>query len=335
MLKRTSTVFSPQPSSFSATPNLNETVRRVTEANDVSFSSIRRIKGELERIQLGENGEEWLHFRRIMNKLMLRSDSGISVVEPCELVANDLVKSWKEKYAGRELIQLESELYRWAIDIMISVFMGDKYHHHRKNLDHMVSQFASVVHLIFQESARLSLIPAKLAATLKIPAWRNFTAYSTQWMLYLLAKHKQLQEELYEEVQGVSNPDDIIQLPLLRGVMRETLRLYPELVLLSLYTSGRDSKNFSKPNDFWPARWCRDGTTGNYKGVYSPYASLPFGMGVRSCIGRKIAEVQMTLAIAKVVQQLKLELIEKEPIDMLLRLVAVPSRPVRLWLTER
>jgi len=68
---------------------------------------------------------------------------------------------------------------------------------------------------------------------------------------------------------------------------------------LSIYTSGRDVKNFPKPNEFWPHRWTRD-AGGNYKGVFNPFACLPFAMGARSCIGRKIADTQMALTMAKV-----------------------------------
>jgi hypothetical protein len=39
--------------------------------------------------------------------------------------------------------------------------------------------------------------------------------------------------------------------------------------------------------------------------------------------------------LLQVIQKFKLELIEKKQVDMVLRLVAVPSHPVRLWLTER
>ena len=70
--------------------------------------------------------------------------------------------------------------------------------------------------------------------------------------------------------------------------------------MLSLYSSGRDEKNFPDPNSFLPSRWYRDAESGNYKGVHSPYASLPFSMGARSCIGRRIAEVQIILTVAKV-----------------------------------
>ncbi|XP_069672926.1 cytochrome P450 315a1, mitochondrial [Periplaneta americana] len=358
------------------------------------------------------DGEEWLANRRVLNKLLLRPDNS-SVVASCDIVATDLVERWRKQYGGRELAHLESDLYRWAIDIMVSILMGDKYLRKRKEMEDILAHFASVVHLIFQESSRLSLLPASLAAFLRIPAWKSFvsaideaigvanrlvlqmvpecqngegllgamlaegmehknvvrivadlvlaagdtTAYSTQWMLYSLAFNQETQEELCAELQNAHTPDDMVQLPLLKGVMREALRMYPvapfltrylaqdsliggyhvsagELVILSLYSSGRDEKNFPKPNDFWPHRWTRD-STGNYKGVYSPYASMPFAMGVRSCIGRKISEIQITLLIAKVVKQFKLELVDKKAIDMVLRLVAVPSRPIRLWLTER
>lgn len=59
---------------------------------------------------------------------------------------------------------------------MIAALMGDKYAKHQKRLEDTVSHFASVVHLIFQESARLSLIPVTVAAFLKISAWRNFVS---------------------------------------------------------------------------------------------------------------------------------------------------------------
>lgn len=49
-----------------------------------------------------------------------------------------------------------------------------------------------------------------------------------------------------------------------------------------------------------PERWLRDEQTGDYKGVYKPNASLPFAIGNRSCIGRKLALSQMQYLIAEV-----------------------------------
>jgi ecdysteroid 2-hydroxylase len=58
----------------------------------------------------------------------------------------------------------------------VAVLMGEKYWKHQQQLENIVSHLASVVHLIFQESARLSLIPVTVAAFLKISAWKNFVS---------------------------------------------------------------------------------------------------------------------------------------------------------------
>ncbi|KAG8276027.1 hypothetical protein J6590_073538 [Homalodisca vitripennis] len=52
--------------------------------------------------------------------------------------------------------------------------MGTSYPEHRHSLRQNVDQLATVIHLIFHESSKLNFIPAKLAATLRLPVWRRF-----------------------------------------------------------------------------------------------------------------------------------------------------------------
>lgn len=54
-------------------------------------------------------------------------------------------------------------------------------------------------------------------------------------MMYLLARNPDLQDELNAELLEVHRPEDIVQLPLVRGTMREALRLYPVAPFLSRY----------------------------------------------------------------------------------------------------
>lgn len=70
-----------------------------------------------------------------------------------------------------------------------------------------------------------------------------------------------------------------------------------KLILMSLYTTGRDERHFSDPNQFRPERWLRDR---DRSGQVNSWACLPFGLGARSCIGRRVAEVQMQFLIARV-----------------------------------
>lgn len=75
--------------------------------------------------------------------------------------------------------------------------------------------------------------------------------------------------------------------------------LLQQLVVISLYTTGRKEEYFKEPSKFEPQRWIRDKETGKHQ-VTDNYACLPFGLGVRSCIGRRVAEVQMQFFISRV-----------------------------------
>lgn len=61
-------------------------------------------------------------------------------------------------------------------------------------------------------------------------------------------------------------------------------------------TSQRE-EHFEDPEKYQPERWLnRD----EYVYDYQEYSCLPFGYGVRSCLGRNMAETQMMLLTAKV-----------------------------------
>lgn len=62
---------------------------------------------------------------------------------------------------------------------------------------------------------------------------------------------------------------------------------------------GRMQEYFSEPSRFLPERWIRDKETGKNQ-VTDNFACLPFGLGVRSCIGRRVGEVQMQFLISRV-----------------------------------
>ena len=65
--------------------------------------------------------------------------------------------------------------------------------------------------------------------------------------------------------------------------------------MLNTFTMCRDPKEFDKPDEFIPERWLR-----NEVREFSPFTSLPFGFGARSCVGRRVAETMVYLSIANV-----------------------------------
>jgi unspecific monooxygenase len=165
-----------------------------------------------------------------------------------------------------------------------------------------------------------------------ILAGHETTATALFWSLYLLSLDPATQEQLAEEVRGVSDgPLDIERLKFTRAVIDETLRLYPPAFLIARAAAGPDSvaglpirrgdviliapwllhrheKLWHEPNAFLPSRFMPP--------VPPPdrYAYLPFGVGPRICIGAHFASTEATLALAKLIASFKVELLDKDPV---------------------
>ncbi|XP_017144070.1 cytochrome P450 315a1, mitochondrial isoform X1 [Drosophila miranda] len=167
------------------------------------------------------------------------------------------------------------------------------------------------------------------------------TAFSSQWALFVLSREPQLQCRLARERVASESQ-------LLHGLIKESLRLYPvapfigrylpqdahlgdhfvekdTLVLLSLYTAGRDASHFEQPERVLPERWC----------VGRSHGSLPFAIGQRSCIGRRVALKQLHSLLGKCTTQFEMQCLNEQPVDCMLRMVTVPDQTLRLALRPR
>ncbi|XP_076675145.1 cytochrome P450 family protein sad isoform X4 [Andrena cerasifolii] len=358
-----------------------------------------------------EDGEEWIHFRKSLNKVMLGPDLTNLMAGPCQEAAVGLRRKWQKQIESNAIIpDLQIQLYQWSIEAMIATLMGSSWHSCKQQLSRNFDTLAKTLHKIFEYSAKLSIIPAKLAMNLRLPVWTKFmgcadtafeivrmlvpemirlggdgllrkmmdegireddaipivtdfilaagdtTATTLQWILLLMSKHPERQEMLLDHLKDLPQKE-IFRNPLLKGMIKESLRLYPiapfisrylpedsvignyfvpkeQLLVLSIYSSGRDSANFSQPNEFLPERWIRT-EKGTYRGVLNPHASLPFALGARSCIGRKLAEIQISLALAELVKSFKIECVNRDRVDLILHLISVPSESMQLKLTQR
>lgn len=174
------------------------------------------------------------------------------------------------------------------------------------------------------------------------------------WALYCLAKNPTVQEEIRREITKNLTPgneitiDDLQRLPIVKACVKETLRLYPVVhvtsrllakdievcgyhlpkgthVQANVYGMGRDSNLFASPLEFRPERWIGKRTDNNCKLLYN----LSFGHGARMCIGRRIAEQQISIVLTKILQHFRLES-SQDDVEPELKLIMTPSRPVRI-----
>ncbi|NXI43295.1 C27C1 protein, partial [Galbula dea] len=187
------------------------------------------------------------------------------------------------------------------------------------------------------------------------------TSFTLSWATYLLAKHPEVQQRVYEEIVYKLGKDqipvahDVPKLPLIRAVLKETLRLYPVLpgngrvtqkdliiggylipkgtqLALCHYATSYSEENFSMANEFRPERWLRKG----HLDRVDNFGSIPFGYGIRSCIGRRIAELEIHLALIQLLQNFEIKISPKtEPVHAKTHGLLTPGNSINVRFSDR
>uniref|UniRef100_A0A4W5N4D5 Cytochrome P450 family 27 subfamily A member 2 n=1 Tax=Hucho hucho TaxID=62062 RepID=A0A4W5N4D5_9TELE len=184
------------------------------------------------------------------------------------------------------------------------------------------------------------------------------TSNTLSWALYHLARDAASQDRLYREIMSVCpgrlqpRSKDLSRMPYLKAVIKETLRMYPvvpgngrltvdnEVVVdnywfpkktqfhLCHYAASHDEGEFVDAECFRPERWLR-GDPESYQ--HHPYSSIPFGVGVRACVGKRVAELEMYFALSRVNKR-KDGAPTTEPKT---RTLLIPSKPINLRFLPR
>ncbi|KAH9413209.1 hypothetical protein DERP_006895, partial [Dermatophagoides pteronyssinus] len=147
-------------------------------------------------------------------------------------------------------------------------------------------------------------------------------------VIYYLVKHPEWQDKLYNELITHDSPlnyESLRSLPILNGVICETLRLKPAvilvprapaksatllntgieipaktLILFSPYIMHRIPEYFPDPESFKPERFIGENS------MESSIAYMPFGTGSRLCVGNRFALNELRAAIAQLILNYRL-----------------------------
>ncbi|KAG1671743.1 Cytochrome P450 9e2 [Nymphon striatum] len=165
------------------------------------------------------------------------------------------------------------------------------------------------------------------------------TASTLSMVSYNLAIYPECQDKLIKEIDiatekhGKLTYDAISEMPYLKAVVKETLRLYSPAVRLERqctenyqlgsiflkkgtlvgipsYSIHHDAEYWPDPETFDPERFMGDPNDIN------PYTYLPFGIGRRNCVAMRFAEMEVKVAIAVLLSKVRLFKLATTPIAL-------------------
>jgi len=157
------------------------------------------------------------------------------------------------------------------------------------------------------------------------------TAAALSWAFYLIHSSPQVLTKLSSELAQTSldNSEKITVFPYLTAVCQETLRIYPiglictprmlketvqingenfepeTIVVPCIYLAHRRQETYAQPDKFLPERFMHH--------RFSPYEYLPFGGGIRGCIGVAFSMYEMKLVLATILSSFELAIADSRP----------------------
>jgi cytochrome P450 family 110 len=184
-------------------------------------------------------------------------------------------------------------------------------------------------------------------------AGNETTASAMAWGLYWIHRLPEVREKLLQELDSLGDSPDpmsVVRLPYLTAVCNETLRIRPvvmltfprvvqepvellghqlepdTIVLGCMYLTHQREDLYPQPKQFKPERFLER--------QFSPYEFIPFGGGVRRCLGEALAVFELKLVLATILSRYELALTSNQPEQPQRRGVTLaPSGRVKMMIT--
>ncbi|MFV2178828.1 cytochrome P450 [Actinomadura sp. LOL_016] len=183
------------------------------------------------------------------------------------------------------------------------------------------------------------------------------TTVALTWIWPLLAERPDVAERLGDEVRAVVGagenvrPEHLQELPYVRQVVQELLRLYPvgwifprislkdteiggvrvkagQTVLISPFLTHRLESVWEAPAEFRPERFAPEKAR-----AYHRYAYFPFGGGPHQCIGRHVFNMEAELILTAMLSRFRPEVRPTEgPVEARIGATLRPNQPIHMLL---
>ncbi|KAJ9600115.1 hypothetical protein L9F63_009591, partial [Diploptera punctata] len=181
------------------------------------------------------------------------------------------------------------------------------------------------------------------------------------WVLFLLGLHPDVQDRAYEEIENIfkgsdrpTTMKDLSEMKYLERVIKETLRLYPSVPIISrklnkdvkigdyeipagcsltmhIYNIHRNAEHYQNPEKFNPDNFLPEKVVNMH-----PYAYIPFSAGPRNCIGQRFALLEEKTVVSSILRHYKVQSLQtRDEVALVGELVLRPIDGINVTIVPR
>ncbi|RXN29095.1 sterol 26- mitochondrial-like protein [Labeo rohita] len=295
---------------------------------------------------LTEMGAEWQRIRSILNPRMLKPKHVSSYTNAINGVVSDFIEKVAKlrTTTGNEVMvyDVAGELYKFAFEGICSVLFETRMGCLNDVVPEETQKFIFSVGEMFRLSPIVILFPKSLWPYM--PFWKHFVAV---WD-HLFKVADELVRKKMTEIQEMVKHGQPVEGEYLTHLLiseqmsfTEVLGSITELLLAGVDTTlfhlchfavSNDENVFPNPSVFLPQRWIREQKQLNQH----PFGSVPFGFGIRACLGRRVAELEMYLLLSQLIKHYE---VRPDPsgknVKPITRTLLVPATSIDLQFIDR
>ncbi|ODM93736.1 Cytochrome P450 4C1 [Orchesella cincta] len=262
---------------------------------------------------------------------------------------------WKRSSAYQETTEAIASMRRIAGKVI------EKYKHKMENDSRTDSEpNDTMIEVMLRKGADEKLIFDEV--TIMLTVANDTTPISTEYALFILALHPEHQERCRQEIDKVFNDPNMFkdgvlkfealtELKYLERCIQETLRMNPIVMIMRRLEAPlrineelmgfpcsyrpiavhNQPQYYPDPEKFDPDRFLPEKVRER-----SVYGYIPFSVGQRSCIGMKLAILELKIMIATILRNFEVRTPERrEDVKLVVVGITKPSKPIRFILTRR
>ncbi|KAI4560225.1 hypothetical protein MJT46_012463 [Ovis ammon polii x Ovis aries] len=280
----------------------------------------------------------WKKDRVVLNTEVMAPEAIKNFIPLLNPVSQDFVsllhKRIKQQGSGKFVGDIKEDLFRFAFESITNVMFGERLGMLEDTVDTEAQKFIDAVYKMFHTSVPLLNLPPELYRLFRTKTWRDHVA---AWDTIFNKAEKYTEifyQDLRQKTEFRNYPGILYHLLKSEKMLLEDVKanitemlaggVDTTLVQVAIYAMGRDPAFFSNPDKFDPTRWL-----GKDKDLIH-FRNLGFGWGVRQCVGRRIAELEMTLFLIHILENFRVEMQQIGDVNTIFNLILTPDKPIFL-----